>query len=183
MLWLGSFTVLYSYPVVFYHALDIARSNPESTWLARVQASGPWACQPALWVPMVLALLVPRALHEAWVRRIGSPFVLRRQVASVTHDYRSPQPWEVVTSERTVRRLAALYAGRLGLAMGISALSFRVLMHTRFVENYGCVIWPYVRTVPEHLTFVTLLLAVAAYHVPTTRRVLGRPPRVGGRGD
>jgi hypothetical protein len=178
LLWLGSFVALYAYPVVFLFMLDALEP---AAWRRSHESSEPWRWDPFLWVPMVLAVLVPRALHRALARRVGSPFVLQRDVRCEARDYRSPYPWKAVASEPAVRLLAALYAGRLGVAVGLSFLSFRVLMQTTFFDFPGlCTFdWRLARSLPEYLAFATALLGAAVYHVPTTRRVLGLPPHVG----
>jgi hypothetical protein len=178
MFWLASFLVLYADPVIFFDVLDVARFDLSLQNPLHVHTDEAWSWSLSLWLPMALAIVVPRALHGALARRNGSPFLLQRNLANLTHDYRSPPPWLVATSPRMVRRMVTLYCGRLGIAIGISFIPFRVLMQTTFVDNWGCVSWPYVRSVPEHLAFVSMLLGVAAFHVPTTCRVLGKEPPV-----
>jgi len=114
----------------------------------------------------VLAVALPVTLHAAFARRVGSPFVLARSTARMPQDYRSSRPWTTTLSPRAARRLIAIYAGRLGFAMACS-----------FIHDYGCDFWPHVRSVPEHMFFVSLLLGITVFHVPTARRVLGEKPR------
>jgi hypothetical protein len=71
------------------------------------------------------------------------------------------------------RRRVSGYIVRLTMAMGFSFMPFYVLASARFVENAGCVIYTYMRSLLEHLGLVTLLFTVALFHVPLRRRVLG----------
>ncbi|CAN5924229.1 hypothetical protein BH11MYX4_BH11MYX4_50140 [soil metagenome] len=171
MLWLASFLVLFAMPLLFGR-LD--------SWLGPLDAPSvdePWSWDLELIVPMGLALVLPSLVHGALARRVGSAFFLEQRRAVIA-DYRSPQPWGVTTSRRALRMRIGLHAGRLGLAMALSAKPFSVLMSTRFVNDWGCLVFPYVRSVPEHLTFTMLLFIIALFHVPTTARVLGARPSV-----
>lgn len=178
MLWLASFLVIFARPTFFFEQISLAAElKYRDLWERTPGAGDPWSWDLELCVPMALALVVPSLVHRVLARRVGSPFVLQ-QGRAVVADYRSPRPWVVTTSQPIVRRLVGLYAGRLGTAMALSILPFDVLMSTHFWLNFGCLHYSYVRSVPEHLAFAVMLFGVAAYHVPTTSRVVGRRPSI-----
>ena len=173
-LWLASFLVLFAVPII---VLDLVNESSGDPWIRLVSAKEPWTWDTELWVPTLLALVIPALGHTLMHRRTGSPFALAQR-ADLVMNYRSAQPWVVTTSPRVVRRLVGLYAVRLGLAMALSALPFSVLTATRYVEPFGCMSYRYVRSVPEHLAFTLMLFIVAAFHMPTRRRLLGKRPSV-----
>jgi hypothetical protein len=57
-------------------------------------------------------------------------------------------------------------------------LPLSVLMQTRFVRNWGCLQYSYVRSLPEHLAFAAMLFGVAVLQMPTSSRVIGARPSV-----
>lgn len=184
ILWIASFLALYAFPTLFVEAAETAAFYVNAwDWAVPYPYRwGSWTWDVELWLPMVLAVVAPAALHRWLARRAGSPFVVSRATDAVTHDYRSPGRWVIRTSPRVVRRLVTLYAARLALALTICMLPLNVLFHTRFRENFGCVWYPYVRSPSELVGFATMLLAVALFHVPFTRRVLGQRPDAAIRG-
>lgn len=184
ILWIASFVVLYAYPLLFAGMVEGSFVGPAS-WLQTLPYpyhGGPWTWDLELWLPMVLAVVVPTGAHRVLARRVGSPFVAERARDAAKHDYRSPRSFVIETSPPLVRRLVRLYVMRLGIGMGLGMLPFDVLLSSRFRENFGCVSYAYVRSPAEHLGFTTMLLAVALFHAPFARRVLGRRPDSAVRG-
>jgi hypothetical protein len=182
MLWLGSFLVLYALPVI---VLVLPEPRGRSYLLAEdgriigaLLTGTEWGWDAELWLPALLAVVVPAVLHVLLARRARSPFFLARSVGAATHDYRSCQPWGIETSVRAARRLGGLYAGRMGLAMGLGWVTYLALYQTTFhVRGMSC--FPVAeRSIAEYLFYVSILFGAAMVHVPITRRVLGAPPRI-----
>ena len=181
---LASLVSPYAYPVLSFassgrgpHLLHINGATPffqegiEERVLP-VLAQQPWAWQEwQMWVLPALAMLLPLLIHR-WLLSRTDPVYLVERSAFAGADYRSAPALAVRICARNLRRRVAIYLLRLGLSAALWYLPMLRLFSSRFVENQGCVSYM-VRSVPDYLTCATLILAALAFHLPTTRRVLG----------
>lgn len=77
------------------------------------------------------------------------------------------QVWLAPLAAMALPRLApASYASRLAAAAVLCFPAWWVLLQTSFLEPFGCVHPPFVRTVPEHLGFACLLAGALLSHPP-----------------
>lgn len=77
------------------------------------------------------------------------------------------QVWLAPTAAIVLPRISpTTYAVRLAVAAGLCVPAWLVLLGTSFNEPAGCLRSEWVRTVPEHLVFATLLAVALLSHPP-----------------
>lgn len=80
------------------------------------------------------------------------------------------QVWLAPLAALVVPRLGAFsYVGRLAIVAGFCLPAWLVLLQTTFLEPFGCMRFGWVRTVPEHLAFASVLLAALLSQPPMER--------------
>jgi hypothetical protein len=146
-------------------------------WGSEAFARDPWT--PAdwpMWVLPLLAIALPTWLHHHLAKRNREAYRIER---SRGHGggYRNASPLTVTLCPESARRRRGLYALRLGLAMGLVCVPIARLLSARVTVSWGCVFYPEL-AVPAYFIDATLILIALVFHVPTNRRLIGRPPEL-----
>lgn len=176
--------VLFAYPAVILAEILPERGShleyfdfmdTDGVTPALVQGDWDWDWQ--VWLMPLLAVVLPALLHRRLRNRIGSPFRVTRQPPEHAA-YRGAGLLGIEIDSRLARRCSAAYLTRLALAAALCAIPWYVLLHTYIWSRHGCYPQPYIRSVPEHMTFASFLVAALLWHCPLPFRILGRAPRL-----
>lgn len=190
--WLAALVALFAYPVAilelpFVHELVViaygsmgacARDDcaPESWLISHMEwtwfdLTDTWH----LWLPLLLAMVIPTVVHERRRKRLGPIFKDWPKAPNATEaqSYRAQANSTLHGYERPFAAHVRVFFGRMSMGMLFCVWPFYGLFHARLVKNYGCMFYSPVCSILEYFVYAGLLLVVVLVHAPSVHRVFG----------
>lgn len=190
--WLAALVVLFTYPVAVLempgvHDPVVLLSGSAGAYVRDDCAPEAWLLSHhdwswydltdsyPVWLPLLLAVVVPTVLHVRRRGRLGVVFDVWPRVPGPSDPltYRATVGHTIRGSRSAFVHHVRHFIMRMVAAMLLSVIPFYALLHARLIKNYGCVSYSILYSIPEYVAYAGLMLIVVLVHAPSPRQVFG----------